>query len=161
MNMFAGTGGIGVKTMPSKHAKLMKNSCAYCHMFEPKKAQKKEAEKEKKAEKKKENKADLKKPQKGGHTFRVDRGVCLQCHKNYEIIEAKSNASTATLMKQLKELLEKCPDKKSKAYKDAKSNYSMVLFDGGLGIHNPSYARALLEYSIVTLKDTSTWEKKE
>ena len=129
--MFAGTGGFGVKNMPSKHSEVMPKKCVTCHMYR---------EKEDKILKN------------GGHTFRPDSRACLKCHEKPESLVEEWRAKILPLLADLSELLDKASDKSSKAYKAAKQNYNMVIADGAMGDHNPRYAQALLKHSISSLK---------
>ena len=128
--MFAGTGGFGVKDMPSAHSRVMSKKCVTCHMHRE--------EKDKLLEK-------------GGHTFRADDGVCLECHEDSKSLMGKWEQEISPLLKQLKTLLDSDIDKKSRYYKAARLNYNIIIADGGVGSHNPKYAKALLQYSISSL----------
>lgn len=143
--MFAGTGGSGVKNMPSEHIKIMPKKCVTCHMH-------KEEEKQKEVDKKPNVKM-----QKGGHTFRSDDKACLKCHENPELLVKEQNEKTAALLKRLKGLLDSTTDKKSASYRAARLNYNIVMADGEIGLHNPSYAQALLRYGISALTIESVW----
>lgn len=119
-------------------------------------------------------------PEKGGHTFRPDdaaclkchegpnpsvakwrrmprlyEGICLQCHDSSRLLTMRWRIEASLLLKQLKILLDGSPDKSSKAYKDARLNYNLVIADREIGLHNPRYAKALLEYSILSLRNAS------
>jgi len=141
--MFAGTSGSGVKDMPSEHSKMMTQKCIECHTYNGK------------AE------ADKTPSEKGGHTFRLDDHVCLKCHDNPAEMIAEWGPKIAALVAQLKDLLDKFPDKSSKTYYAAKRNYGLVASDNGMniqGVHNPKYALALLQYSISALTAESAWK---
>jgi hypothetical protein len=141
--MFAGTSGSGVKDMPSEHSKIMTTKCIECHTYNGK------------AE------ADKTPSEKGGHTFRLDDRVCLKCHDNPAGMIAEWSSKISPLVAQLKDLLDKYPNKSSKIYYAAKRNYAMVTSDNGMqtqGIHNPKYALALLQSSISELTAESTWK---
>jgi formate-dependent nitrite reductase cytochrome c552 subunit len=129
--MFAGAGGSGVKRMESEHSKVMPKKCVTCHMY-----------------KEKEDKV-LKE---GGHTFIADNRACITCHEDPKSRIAEWRAKILPLLAELKELLDKATDKKAKAYKDAKLNYDLVIADGVIGMHNPTYAHALLLHSISSLR---------
>ena len=129
--MFAGTGGSGVKNMPSKHSEVMPKKCVTCHMYR--------------------EKGD-KVLKEGGHTFRPDGRVCLECHEKPESLVEEWRAKILPLLANLSELLNKAPVKNSKVYRSAKQNYNIVIADGAMGTHNPRYAHALLRYSISSLK---------
>lgn len=141
--MFAGTGGSGVKDLPSEHSKIMKEKCIECHFY------------------KESNEDDIEK-QKGGHTFKVDERVCLKCHKDATAMMNEWKVKIEPLLKQLKDMLDKYPNKTSKAYIAANRNYAFVVTDGGTGIHNPRYAYELLISSISLLRteqSESIWKK--
>jgi formate-dependent nitrite reductase cytochrome c552 subunit len=142
--MFAGTGGSGVKNMPSAHSQAMPKKCVTCHMH------REENEKEEKAG------TPL---QKGGHTFRSNEKVCLKCHEDPKPLVAEWRAETSSLLKRLKSLLDSTPSKTSESYKAAKLNYDIVIADGGVGAHNPKYAKALLQHSISSLAVESVWKR--
>lgn len=141
--MFAGTGGSGVKDMPSEHSKIMQKKCIVCHFY------------------KVSNEDDIEK-QKGGHTFKVDERVCLKCHKDANALMQEWKGKIDPLLKQLNDMLDKYPNKTSKAYIAAKRNFAFVIADGGTGIHNPKYAYELLRSSISLLRaeeSESIWKK--
>lgn len=132
--MFLGKGGKGVPLTPSKHAEEMKGNCAVCHMYRPKGM---------------ENVA-LKS---GGHTFKATLESCVPCHEDAEARYAKNKAEMTELYERVHDALEHADPSVvgSEVYKAAKLNYDMVHGDGGFGLHNPTYARALLEQSLIYL----------
>jgi formate-dependent nitrite reductase cytochrome c552 subunit len=138
--MFTGTGGFGVEDMPSAHSQTMPKKCVTCHMHRQK------AEND--------DKSDLT-LKKGGHTFRPDNQVCLECHKDPKALVAKWRVGMSPLIKQLKTLLDSAPNKKSRRYRRIRLNYDIVTTDGGIGIHNPRYAQILLRHSISSLIEES------
>jgi formate-dependent nitrite reductase cytochrome c552 subunit len=140
--MFAGIGGAGVKRMPSAHSLMMSKKCVTCHMYKPEKEVEKTTAKALKT---------------GGHSFRPDDRVCLKCHEDPKALAAKWREETASMLEQLKTLLDKAPDRKSKLYKQVKLNYNLIVADDGIGLHNPVYAQALLKYSISSLMSKSAW----
>ena len=133
-----------MKNMPSSHSKAMPKKCVTCHMH---KAEKVELQRE------------VSPTTKGGHTFRADSRACLKCHENAEKLVAEWKSRISALVEQLKVTLEAAPDKNSKSYRTARSNYDIVIADGGTGIHNPRYAHALLLYSIASLEAGSLWNR--
>ena len=145
--MFAGTGGSGVKNMPSEHIKIMPKKCVTCHTH-----------KEEGEQKEADEKANMT-LQKGGHTFRSDDRACMKCHENPKLLVKEQNEKTAALLKRLKKLLDSATDKKSASYRTARLNYNIVIADGGIGLHNPGYAQALLRYGISALTVESVWER--
>ena len=125
--MFMGRLGAGVKTMPAKHAKIMKKRCIYCHMA----------------------KDDTKTVTKhGGHTFKADYSTCSRCHENMDTKIKQYKTDIRRKMAEVKTILDSATNLESKAYKDAKLNYDMVNGDAGFGMHNPLYAQALLDYAL-------------
>jgi len=138
--MFSGTGGSGVKDMPSEHSKVMTEKCITCHIYKGK-------EKTEKVY---------------GHTFQINDKVCLHCHEETKILMLGWRERITPLAEQLKELLDNYPDKRSGLYIAANRNYTLVITDGGVGIHNPRYAQELLKNSILLLRSgnaESTWSK--
>lgn len=131
--MFAGTGGSGVKDMPSEHSKIMQEKCIECHFY-------------------KESNEDEIEKQKGGHTFKIDESVCLKCHKDPSAMMNEWKNKIEPLLKQLEDMLDKYPNKTSRAYIAAKRNHAFVVADGGIGIHNPKYAYELLKFSISLMR---------
>lgn len=128
--MFAGAGGFGVKDMPSAHTRIMPKKCVTCHMH---------------------REEEDKLLQKGGHTFHADDRVCLKCHEDPKPLVTKWQEEISPLLKQLKSLLDNASDRKSRSYRAAKLNYDIIIADGGMGLHNPKYAQALLRHSISSL----------
>jgi hypothetical protein len=140
--MFSGTNGFGVRDIPTEHSKVMTEKCVECHYFNVR--------------------ADNTILEKGGHTFRIDDRVCVKCHHNTAQKVSEWETKIAPLTNQLKELLDKYPDKKSNGYYNASRNYGMVIGDSGMniyGIHNPQYAEALLKKGIAILTSESTWKQ--
>ena len=113
--MFAGTGGFGVRNMPSKHSEVMPRKCVTCHMY-----------------REKEDKI----LEKGGHTFRPDSRACLKCHEKPESLVEEWRAKILPLLANLSGLLDKAPDKTSEVYKAAEKNYGIVIADGAAGMHS-------------------------
>lgn len=141
--MFSGTGGFGVKDMPSEHSKIMTKKCVECHYWSAKSKESKDS------------------TIKGGHTFRVDDKICLKCHDNIQEKLTEWNAKIIPLANELKDMLEKYPNKNSKAYISARKNYGLAMSDPGMNvqaIHNPAYAVALLQAGISALRADSTWK---
>ena len=142
--MFAGAGGSGVKDMPSSHSKAMPRKCVTCHMHKAKEV---------------EPQHEVSPSKKGGHTFRSDSRACLKCHENPGNLVAEWQSKISPLVERLEVALEAAPDKNSKSYRTARLNYNIVIADGGTGMHNPRYARALLLYSIASLEAGSLWKR--
>lgn len=167
--MFAGTGGSGVKNMPSAHSQAMPKKCVTCHMHRGEAdaphsqvgmGQPESQKAGKPVEEGGSSASATQEPlQKGGHTFRSDDRACLKCHENPRPLVAEWRVETSSLLKRLKVLLDSTPDKTSKSYKAARLNYDMVMADGGVGVHNPKYAQALLQYSISSLTAESVWKR--
>ena len=141
--MFAGTGGFGVIDKPSEHSKIMTQKCIECHYWTA---------------------SDNEPSQKGGHTFRIDDKICLKCHHNIPAKLAEWNTKLTPIAAELKNMLDKHPNKSSKAYISAKKNYGMAVSDTGMnsmGIHNPAYAQILLQIGISTLISDSKWKQEK
>lgn len=141
--MFSGTGGSGVKKMPSEHSEIMTKKCVDCHYYTGK------------AE------ADNTPSEKGGHTFRINDRLCLQCHEEPAKMVAEWGQKLEPLIQQVGDLLEKYPDKKSKLYLNVKKDFGIATSDKGMGIngiHNPKYSEALLKNCISALTSESTWK---
>lgn len=129
--------------MPSSHSQIMPKKCVECHIYKAKDEENNES-------------LDSESP-KGGHTFRIDYRVCLQCHDDPKALTTKWEKEITPLLKRLKDLLDNTKNKGSKAYREARANYYMVISDGEKGIHNPRYAKALLRYSISSLVSETLW----
>ncbi|MGB9595879.1 MAG: hypothetical protein ACPL7B_06315 [Candidatus Poribacteria bacterium] len=136
--------------MPSKHSEIMTKKCVECHYWSSESSTKS-----------KENKKDDDKQIKGGHTFQVDEKYCLKCHENIQEKLLEWNAKIIPLANELKELLDKYPNKNSRVYLSARKNYALAMSDPGMNvqaIHNPAYAVALLKAGISALRADSTWK---
>ena len=122
----------------------MPRKCVTCHMHKAKEV---------------ESRQDVPPPSRGGHTFRSDSGACLKCHENSGNLVAEWKSRVSTLVERLKVALDAAPDKNLKSYITARSNYDIVIADGGTGMHNPRYAQALLLHSIASLEAGSLWKR--
>jgi hypothetical protein len=140
--MFLGRDGAGIQRKPSPHIKVMKKRCVHCHMAKE---------------------APETVAQHGGHTFKATFAVCANCHEDIETELKGYRKEIEAKMQAVKAMLDNAPNPESDAYKAAKLNYDMVKGDGGYGLHNIPYARALLDYSLSLkpqLAATDTPEKE-
>ena len=129
--MFLGVLGNGVADTPSLHAEKMDGNCAVCHMYRPDGSEGVALEE-------------------GGHTFKATMASCLPCHEDSVERRATATADTQELLSQAEALL---ADAEAGArYDSAKTNIDMVIADAGVGFHNPTYARLLLERAIEYLR---------
>ena len=94
----------------------------------------------------------------GGHTFRSGYKVCLKCHQNPQKRADEAKRELQELLDELKEALDESPHKDSLDWKRAKYNYDFVKAERSLGIHNFSYSKALLKYSL-PLVSQLMWQK--
>jgi hypothetical protein len=144
--MFAGASGSGVKDMPSEHSKIMTRKCVECHYWTAR------------------MNGDNTPSQKGGHTFRIDERLCLKCHDDISAKLSEWDKKIIPLAAELKGMLDKYPNKNSKAYISAKKKYGMATGDSGMNakaVHNPAYAQTLLKIGISTLTSDSTWKQEK
>ncbi|GIX07713.1 MAG: hypothetical protein KatS3mg115_2116 [Candidatus Poribacteria bacterium] len=141
--MFRGVEGRGALGIPSKHFGQMQGSCTPCHMYRPPEA----------------GEAVL---TEGGHTFDAPVSACLPCHQGgAEALVAQRRSEVESLLAQVEEALGAVPSELqgSPLYQDAKHNLDMVHGDGGWGLHNPTYAKALLEAALEMLQALPTEER--
>jgi hypothetical protein len=139
--LFYGRGGRGVSDMPSMHSQVMKRGCVECHMN--------------KVEKPSGETASRKT---GGHTFRSGYAVCAKCHKDPQRRAAEAKNELKGLLDKLKAALDAAPNKRSRAWKEAKYNYDFISAERSLGIHNFSYSKALLKHSLLLLSELA-WKR--
>ena len=122
LEIFTGTGGIGVPDSPSIHG-FMKDGCVYCHTPS----------------------VESETGENITHIFEANTAVCTSCHTPKVITEAREQIETE--LAELTMLLEEFPNKESQEYKDAKFNFDLVSISGDFGAHNFEYSQNLLEYS--------------
>lgn len=131
LEIFTGTGGIGVPDSPSIHG-FMKDGCLYCHTPSMK----------------------TETGEKIAHTFEANTAVCTSCHTPEAITKAKEEIEIE--LAELTKLLEEFPNKESQEYEDAKFNIDLVNISGDFGAHNFEYSQSLLEYSKSILQGQQT-----
>ncbi len=129
--MFFGVAGKGVLSEPSAHAKEMNGNCATCHMYRP------------------EGTADVERTT-GGHTFKATMDGCKRCHDDGPMRIWNAREEILALLERVDAALERGPEAAPypEAHQDATYNRDMVRGDGGVGLHNPTYAKALLGRSL-------------
>ncbi len=148
-SMLLGVGGYGESTGASIHYTAVKDTCTTCHMAEPYGAQA------------------------GGHTMKMEYEYhggmvgnvagCTSCHSDMENFDRNEvQTEVQALLDELKELLladgimgeDELTVKGtySSARVGAYWNYKTVKYDSSLGVHNPAYAKALLETAIEALQ---------
>jgi predicted CXXCH cytochrome family protein len=132
--MFQGVKAAGVPDTPSKHTETMDGDCAVCHMYRP-------------------PDSDGVVLRSGGHTFRATWDSCTPCHEDAQERVAANTASIQELLQRVEAALGAvdASRREEPAYQGAKLNYDMVRGDSGVGLHNPTYAKALLRQSLVFL----------
>ena len=124
VEIFTGTGGIGVPDSPSIHSPIMKDGCVYCHT----------------PSMKSETGEDI------SHTFESNTAVCSTCHKDPAATLTQAKEQISTQLTELIKLLDEYTDKESENFKNAKFNVDLVSV-GESGAHNLKYSLNLLEYS--------------
>jgi len=134
-NMLLGEGGLGVSGSPSPHYTYVEDSCVTCHMGEDKL-----------------------------HEFAPNVANCTSCHAGLTNFDRNGvQTQIKAMLAQAKDLLIKAKimnaaDELAVAgtynekVANAFWNYKMVAYDKSSGVHNPAYAKALLQYVIDTLK---------
>ncbi|MFQ6041877.1 MAG: dockerin type I domain-containing protein, partial [Candidatus Poribacteria bacterium] len=126
VEIFTGTGGIGVPDSPSIHFSIHepKEGCVYCHT--PSMIS--------------ETGEEI------SHTFEANLAVCSTCHKEPTATLAQAQEQISTQLAELTKLLDEYSDKESETFKNAKFNIDLVSL-GESGAHNLKYSLSLLEYS--------------
>ncbi|MEO2005316.1 MAG: cytochrome c3 family protein [Candidatus Poribacteria bacterium] len=128
--MFTGTLGRGVLETPSKHAEKMNGDCAVCHMYRPPDSEGIALES-------------------GGHTFKATMESCVPCHDDAQERRDNAAAEIGALLAEAEDALAENVSKlQGHIFDSAKNNIDMVKADAGIGFHNPTYARLLLERAI-------------
>lgn len=134
-NMLLGEGGLGdVSGSESPHYSLIEEGCVSCHMGEE-----------------------------GNHTWEPEVERCVSCHADLEDFDRNGvQTEIQALLDQLQPLFVSAgilntetglantgtyPAEIAQAY----WNYIYVIEDQSLGIHNPSYTKALLEFALTAL----------
>ena len=141
-NMAVGEGGMGVTGAPGGHYNLIDAGCVSCHMGEN-----------------------------TNHGFEAELGTCEGCHSDIESFDYNgTQTEIQALLDQIKPLLiaegiidstildddgeignRSVPGTYSEEVVNAMWNYMYVVEDQSLGVHNPGFTRALLEYSLTAL----------
>lgn len=138
--MLFGEGGLGLSGSPSAHYTMVENTCVACHMGEE-----------------------------YNHTYLPKVARCQDCHADVPNFDVNGVQTEITAM--LEELhaifVEKgmlnpetdlwnasasAPLKVPEAVANAMWNYKFVTYDQSMGVHNPAYAKALLEAALEALK---------
>lgn len=91
-------------------------------------------------------------PAQRGHGFKVNLKACAPCHDEATAASHKDGLQTeiAGKLTALKARLDAVTDATKKgttAYKEALFNYNFIVADASGGVHNPSYARRLIDYA--------------
>ncbi|HLA81690.1 MAG TPA: S-layer homology domain-containing protein [Thermoleophilia bacterium] len=124
----------GVVGSPSIHYTTVEDSCASCHMGEER-----------------------------NHTMEVVVGRCTSCHPGLTTLDRNGvQTEIQGMLDQAKQLLiasgimnaddRSIPGIYAEGVAASMWNYKLVATDASKGIHNPAYARALLQYVIDTLQ---------
>lgn len=142
--MLVGEGGLGVEGSPSPHYQLVENTCVGCHMGEE-----------------------------YSHTYEPEVERCQACHADLEDFDRNGvQTEIAALLDELKPLLIESGIMRAdytdddgdleqnrsiagtypEAVVNAMWNYMFVLEDQSMGVHNPGFARALLQQGLDDLR---------
>lgn len=134
--MLLGEGGLlGVTGKPGAHYAMVENTCVTCHMGDE-----------------------------ANHTYEPEVARCQGCHAEAENFDINGvQTETRALFEELKSLLIAegilnaetdlaVPGTYPEAVAFALWNYKIVEYDQSMGVHNPAYAKALLEAAIAALK---------
>ncbi|HIE26346.1 TPA: hypothetical protein EYP66_03580 [Candidatus Poribacteria bacterium] len=126
VEIFTGTGGIGVPDSPSIHFSIHepKDGCVYCHTLSMTSETGEEI----------------------SHTFEANLAVCSTCHKEPIATLEQAQEQISTQLAELTKLLDEYTDKESETFNKAKFNVDLVSL-GESGAHNLKYSISLLEYS--------------
>jgi hypothetical protein len=133
-DMLMGSGGFGVEGKPAAHYSMVKDTCVACHMG-----------------------ADA------NHTNEPQLATCVACHADAK--DFNVNGTQATIAAQMDELktalttkglLDKDGNPVAQTLDEQTAgalwNYEYILEEGSGGIHNPTYAKALIEAALTALK---------
>lgn len=144
--MLLGEGGMGVRSRPGSHYKKVPDTCVACHMGAIAEA----------------DPADPLPALARNHTFKSQVGYCKECHEeikdfDYEGVRAEVKALMAEVQPKLiasgimdgREGMENrsVPGTYPEDVVAALWNYLMVVEDGSMGMHHPSWTLKLLEAS--------------
>jgi len=133
--MLMGIGGEGAEGKPSSHYSMVENTCVACHLGEN-----------------------------DSHTFLPDVSACQGCHADAESFDINgAQTEVEELVAQLHEALvakgmwdEEADEPVVGEYPEAEAaalwNYVYIAHeDKSMGVHNPTYTKALLEASLAAL----------
>ena len=132
--MLLGLGGAGVEGNPSAHSVMVEDTCVSCHLGEG-----------------------------DSHTFEPDVAACQGCHADIEDFDVNGlQTDVEALIAELGEKLEAAgllddgdpvPGTYPEAQAQAAWNWIYVtLEDKSMGVHNPAYAKALLEAGLAAFE---------
>jgi hypothetical protein len=134
--MLLGIAGAGVEGKPSAHATLVENTCVTCHVGEN-----------------------------DDHSFEPNISACQTCHADAENFDINGvQTEIAGMIEELKEaliakgMLTEEDEPVVGVYPEAQAaalwNYVTIAHeDRSMGVHNPSYVNALIEYSLEALAE--------
>ncbi len=137
--MLLGEGALGISGTESVHYQLVENTCVGCHMGDS-----------------------------SNHTFEPEVDRCTSCHADLDTFDHNGvQTETAELLAQIRPLLvsagildneldpegfRSVDDTFPEEVVNAMWNYVMVQEDQSMGIHNPAYTKAMLEYALDVLQ---------
>lgn len=134
--MLLGEGGLGVTGSSGPHYRFVEDTCVYCHMGEER-----------------------------NHTYEPEVERCQACHEDAEEFDIEGvQTEIMEMMEELAVLFEEqgfidpengrwVTGTYPEAAANAMWNYKFVEEDQSMGVHNPSYARALLEQAMEALQE--------
>jgi len=137
--MLLGEGALGLTGNASIHYQAVDNTCVGCHMGEGR-----------------------------NHTFEPDLANCQACHADLDTFDRNGvQTETAELLAEIRPLLvsagildnDRDPEGNRsfdavfpEEVANAMWNYMFVLEDQSMGVHNPAYTKAMLEYALEVLQ---------
>jgi len=133
--MLLGEGGLGVSGSPSTHYQMVENTCVACHMGDER-----------------------------NHTYEPEVERCQECHADAE--DFNMNGVQTEVQAMFDELTDLFTEQGyidpengrwvtgmyPEAIANAMWNYKFVIEDQSMGVHNSTYAKALLEQALEALK---------
>jgi hypothetical protein len=133
--MLLGIGGAGVEGSPSAHGTMVADTCVSCHVRDT-----------------------------YDHTFEPDVAACTGCHADIEDFDLNGlQTEVAEMLDELEELLEAAGSLHdghpvegfySEAVASATWNWIYIsLEDSSLGVHNPTYTKAMLQAALDALAE--------
>jgi hypothetical protein len=128
--MLLGEGSLGFRSRPSSHYREVKDTCVGCHMGEAR-----------------------------NHTFEPDLANCQGCHQGLDTFDREGvQTDVQAMLDKVKALLiargimneenRSIPGTYPEEVASAMWNYIFVIEDQSKGVHNPDFAKALLQYAI-------------